>query len=213
MSVVMFVGTDTGVGKTYVSCRALETLGAEGHDVVAVKPVESGCNGAPEDEDGVLLARATGQQAPMAALTRLVSPVTPALAAEREDVILSPERWCEAIRALDAEHEIVVVEGAGGVLSPLTWTYTALDFATQLAAKVVLVAADRLGAINHVLLSLRALDTARISTLGIVLSAPESPDEASASNLEVLRRLDPRPMTKVERNGDANAVAFWMSKA
>lgn len=212
MTVVLFVGTDTEVGKTYVACRALEALGSAGHDVVAVKPVESGCSGDGE-EDGVLLARATGQAAPTAALQRLRTPVTPALAAERENIPLDHERWCQTIRKLDEDHELVVVETAGGVLSPMTWTYNAIDLAVQVSAKTVVVAPNRLGTINHVLLTLRALDTARIPTLGVALSATEDDDEATASNLEALRRLDPRPMVVVERDGGASAVAHWMTKA
>lgn len=211
MTVIVIAGTDTEVGKTYVTCRALEALAKDGQKVVAVKPVESGCTG--EGEDGVQLAQATGQKAPTAALTRLTTPVTPALAAEQEDVLLSPERWCETIRALESENDIVVVETAGGVLSPMTWTYNALDLIAQLSAKVVLVAPDRLGVINSVLLTLRALDTIRADTIGVVLSRPEETDISSETNLDVLRRVDPRPMARIERNGDAKAVAFWMAKA
>ncbi len=211
MTVVLVIGTDTEVGKTYVACRAVEALVQDGRDVVAVKPVESGCTG--NGEDGVLLAAASGQSAPTAALIRLKTPVTPALAGEREDVPLDPERWCQTIRALEEKHDLVVVETAGGVLSPMTWTYNAIDLAVQLAAKAIVVAANRLGAINHTLLTLRALDTARISTLGVVLSETAEDSDATATNLEVLRRLDPRPMVAVSRGGDAKAVAHWMAEA
>lgn len=211
MTVVLVIGTDTEVGKTYVTCRAVEALVADGHDVVAVKPVESGCGG--NAEDGVQLAAATGQPAPTAALQRLKTPVTPALAGEREDVPLDPERWCQTIRALEEKHDLVVVETAGGVLSPMTWTYNAIDLAVQLSAQTIVVAANRLGAINHTLLTLRALDTARINTLGVVLSDTDEDSVATDTNLEVLRRLDPRPMVAVRRGGDAKAVAHWMAEA
>lgn len=212
MTVVLVIGTDTEVGKTYVACRAVEALVADGHDVVAVKPVESGC-GSELPEDGTQLAHAARQAAPTAALQRLKTPVTPALAAEQEDVPLDPERWCQTIRALEEKHDIVVVESAGGVLSPMTWTYNAIDLAVQLSAKTIVVAANRLGTINHTLLTLRALDTARINTLGVVLSDTDEDSVATDTNLEVLRRLDPRPMVSVRRDGDARAVAHWMAEA
>src|SRR5688572_7236834 len=83
---VVITGTDTGVGKTVVAVGLARALAAAGRAVLAVKPVESGCGEpfAREDEDGVVLALATGQAKPKAALVRLRAPVTPALAAEHE---------------------------------------------------------------------------------------------------------------------------------
>jgi dethiobiotin synthase len=169
--IVMVTGTDTGVGKTFVACRLARALTGAGRRVLAVKPVESGCGPEPTDsEDGVLLARATGQSAPLAAFVRLRLPVAPPVAADREGVVLDHDEWCREIRTLSREAEIVLVEGAGGLLSPLTWETTALDLARDLEASALVIAPDRLGTINHTLLTLSALKSEGIPVLGVVFS-------------------------------------------
>jgi dethiobiotin synthetase len=158
---------------------------------VAVKPVESGCGEDPDGEDGVLLARATGQIAPERALVRLGSPVAPPEAADREGVKLDPDLWLDEIRRASEGADLVLVEGAGGLLSPLTWDYDALDLARELGAGALLVGADRLGTQNHVLLCERTLAAEGVPLLGVVLSAPGEPDASTGTNGAALRRLRP----------------------
>src|SRR5688500_7646315 len=97
---VVVTGTDTGVGKTVVTAGLARALVQAGRRTVAIKPVESGCAGAAAgaEEDGVVLAAATGQAAPREALIRLRDAVTPALAAEREGVAIEIEALAGAIR-------------------------------------------------------------------------------------------------------------------
>ena len=84
-NVLVIAGTDTSVGKTWVACALARALRSAGRRVIAIKVVETGCTGPRQDtEDGVLLARASGQGEPAEALVRLAAPLTPALAAERE---------------------------------------------------------------------------------------------------------------------------------
>ena len=180
---VVVTGTDTGVGKTYVTAALLGVLKRRGFEAAGVKPVETGCgeSRSPE-EDGVILAAASGQVAPAHALDRLREPVAPPVAAAREGRSLRIDPWCEAIEGLAARHEVVLVEGAGGLLSPLTGEHTALDLALRLGAPVLVVAADRLGAVNHTLLTLRTLAGATVRSLGVVLSAPAEADSATGRN-------------------------------
>lgn len=199
----MITGTDTGVGKTYLGCRMAAALSARGLVVKAVKPIESGCAGpgAGPEEDGALLAQASGQATPGAALVRLPDPVAPPLAADRAGVILD---WDDVVRGTRAAIEgcdVALVEGAGGLLSPLTWQHTTADLARQLGASAVLVAADRLGAINHIRLTLRALDQAGIRCVGIVLSAPVHEPLANAGALRSLPDLP--PLFELPRGGAA----------
>jgi len=190
--VVLVTGTDTEVGKTVVAAGLARALVRRGRRVAAVKPVESGCGEAPgETEDGVLLARAAGQDEPAAALVRLRTPVAPPVAAEREGRELDPGPWVETIRRLARDRDVVLVEGAGGLLSPLTWETTARDLGVALGADALVVAPDRLGCLNHALLTLEALRAAGLRTLGVVFGAPVAPDDSTGTNADALRRFAP----------------------
>ncbi|HTO73912.1 MAG TPA: dethiobiotin synthase [Gemmatimonadales bacterium] len=188
--VTLIVGTDTDVGKTWVTAALARALREAGQRVVAIKPVETGCGPtiAPR-EDGVLLAAATGQAEPKAALIRLTTAVSAAWAAEREGVTIEVPVLSERIRTLSRGADQALVELAGGLLSPLTWTDDALDLAHLLDARALVVAADRLGSINHTLLTIRALKDERIPILGVVLSTPEVADASTGSNAEAIHRL------------------------
>lgn len=189
-SVVLIVGTDTGVGKTWTGCALARALRRSGRRVVAVKPMETGCSVAPtETEDGVALARATGQTDPSQALVRLRDPVAPPEAADREGRRIDFDEIVVRIRGYAACAEITLVEGAGGLLSPLTWERSAVDLARALDARVLLVAADRLGTISHTSMALKVLELNRFDPLGVVLTAPEQPDASTGSNAAAISRL------------------------
>jgi dethiobiotin synthetase len=189
---VLITGTDTGVGKTFVACRLAEALRGAGRRVIAIKPVESGCGAEIGDvEDGVLLARATGQSEPLTALVRLARPVAPPVAADAEGVALDHEEWCREIRSRAHGADVVLVEGAGGLLSPLTWSATGIDLARDLRAEALVVAPDRLGTINHTRLTLMALRSAGIPVLGVVFSAPGPADASTGTNAAALARAEP----------------------
>ena len=114
---LLITGTDTGVGKTWVARALSHALVAAGRRVVAVKPVETGCGGERSHlEDGALLATATGQAEPRAALLRFAAPVAPALAAEREGETDRPRRLVLRIEESSAGAEVLLMEGAGGLL-------------------------------------------------------------------------------------------------
>lgn len=183
---VVITGTDTGVGKTVVAAGLARALSLSGVRVVAIKPIETGCAGDVSDgEDGVRLAGAAGQHEPACALVRLRTPVTPALAADMEGVELDFDDLVRRVRAFAALADVVLVEGAGGLFAPITWERNALDLVRALEAEPVLVAADRLGTINHTLLSLRALEPRRSM---LVLSAPAVADESTGTNAAAIAR-------------------------
>ncbi len=182
----VIAGTDTGVGKTIVAAGLARALSMSGRYVVAVKLVESGCDGSNlGGEDGRILAAATGQSEPLEALVRLAGAVTPALAADLEGVALDFEGLIEQTHEVAAGADVTIVEGAGGLFAPLTWKRNTRDIARELGARVILVAADRLGTINHTLLALAALERDRVAA--IVLSAPEVSDASTGLNAEAIR--------------------------
>lgn len=185
---VVVTATDTGVGKTLVSTGLARALVAAGERVVAIKPFETGLVG-DERGDGEALAAATGQVEPRRALVRLRDPLTPALAAEREGVVLDVAGVTARIRGLAAGFDTAIVEGAGGVLSPLTWTADIVSLARDLGAQhVVLVAADKLGTLSLTHTAVKCLVDAGLTPSAIVLSAPPSPDLSTGTNAAVLRR-------------------------
>ena len=190
MSVVLVAGTDTGVGKTWVTRALGRALVTAGRRVVAIKPVESGCVGRFwSKEDGALLAAATGQTLPRSALRRLVASVTPAMAAEAEGVVIDFDALVIDIESCAAGAEIVLVESAGGLLSPITWEWTAVDLARALGASALVVGCDRLGTINHTLLTLGALEFAGIPMIGVALTTPAEPDLSVGTNAVAIARL------------------------
>lgn len=189
-NITLVTGTDTGVGKTWVTCGLARALVAAGQRVVAIKPIETGCGEAVSpEEDGVRLATATGQSEPRHALVRLREPLSAAVAAEMEGRTIDLQQLIERIQGLAAAHEVTLVEGAGGLLAPLTWQDNMLDLAHGLGARVLVVGSDRLGTINHTLLTIRVLRTERVPVLGVVLTTPEKPDVSTRSNADAIRRL------------------------
>jgi dethiobiotin synthetase len=190
--ILVITGTDTGVGKTVVSAGLAKALVARGVQTVAIKPVESGTDDlTPHEEDGALLARATGQTTPTRALTRLGAPVAPPVAAELEGVELDDGGWTRAVLEASMGTDMVIVEGAGGLLSPLSWDRTLLDLATIWDADALVVAPNRLGVISHTRLTLSALRDAGVTPHAVVLSECPTRDGSIVSNAESLRRLEP----------------------
>lgn len=190
MKSLLITGTDTGVGKTWAGRALSHALVSAGRRVVAVKPVETGCAGDESHlEDGALLAAATGQAEPRAALFRFAAPIAPVLAAERDGEIIDLDALVLRIEALSDGAEVLLVEGAGGLLAPITWEWTIVDLARSLGASALLVAMDRLGTINHTQLTLSALELAGLDVTGVLLTPPETPDESTGTNAAAIARL------------------------
>jgi dethiobiotin synthetase len=158
-------GTDTDVGKTVVSALLVQGLGAH-----YWKPVQSGLEeGGDSARVQRLLDLPPGRILPEA--YRLLAPVSPHWAAEREGIVIDPARL-----ALPASEGPLVVETAGGLLVPLRRDWLQIDQIRRWGLPVLLVARSGLGTLNHTLLSLEALRRRRISVLGLVLNGPPHPD-------------------------------------
>src|SRR5918999_3554790 len=206
---LLITGTDLGVGKTWVACALGRALRDAGKQVVAIKPVETGCNGPPaEAEDGVQLARATGQRQPAHAIVRLPGSLAPALSSERAGAEIDFDALVLKIERFGEGAEATLVEGAGGLLAPITWEWNMADVARALGAGALVVAADRAGTINHTLLTLSALELAGIACVGVVLTTPEKKDQSTGQNGAAIARLSgiDRVVT-LPRSGDDAAAA------
>ena len=187
---ILITGTDTRVGKTWVGSALALALRSAGKQVVALKPVETGCTGTPGDrEDGVLLARATGQAQPLHAIFRLPDHVPPTLSSDRSGITIDFDALVLKIERYGEDAEYLLMEGVGGLLSPITWEWNMVDIARAMGACVLVVAVDRLGTINQTLLTLSALELAGVPCAGVVLTTPESPDQSTGTNAAAIARL------------------------
>jgi dethiobiotin synthetase len=209
MTAVLITGTDTRVGKTWVTRGLARALAEAGRSVVAVKPVETGCReGSAGDEDAALLAAATGQAEPREALIRLAAPVVPALAAEREDVAIDLDGMVLRLEELAAGADVLLLEGVGGLLTPITWEWTVVELARAVGAVVLMVAMDRRGVVNHAQLTLSALELAGLPVAGVVVTAPETPDPSTGTAAAAIARLSGlEQVLELPRSADPAAPA------
>jgi dethiobiotin synthetase len=203
MSALVISGTDTGVGKTLVTAAIAAALHAGGTRVGVAKPVETGCRtvdaGTADElfpEDAATLAAAADSTEPLEVVCpyRFAEPLAPAVAAARAGTAIDFPALVRALAARASRHDQLLVEGAGGLLVPITLTESYLDLARALRAPVLLVVGSRLGAINHALLSLEILAARNVATVGYVVSrlAPDA-DLAVATNTASLRALTSVP--------------------
>jgi dethiobiotin synthetase len=210
MRSLLVAGTDAGVGKTRIACALARALTAAGVRVIAIKPVETGCSAKlPADEDGARLAAATGQAAPLAALQRLSAALAPALAAESEAVNIDLDALLLQIEELSDGAEVLLLEGVGGLLSPITWDWSIVELARSLGASVLVVGSDRLGVINHSLLTLGALELAGVTLTGVVLTAPAVPDRSTGLNARAIARLAGIERVMTEPHA-VDALVSWL---
>lgn len=182
-------GTDTGVGKTRASCALLHALRERHARVVGMKPVAAGhAPGSDENED-VLALRAHGSLAVPAALdnpVKLRDAVSPHIAARNEGRRIDVAAIIAAWRALAAQADAVVVEGAGGFLVPLSDEATGADLAAALGLPVILVVGLRLGCLNHALLTRDAIAARGLRLGGWIVNRLDPAMPEQAANLDYL---------------------------
>lgn len=172
---IFVTGTDTGVGKTVVTAGLLRLIRNHGISAGAMKPVESGCRLASgrkigKDSRILLAASESGEDPEQVGLYRFKSPLAPLMASRAEGVRIDLNRIVKAYRELSTRHSITFVEGVGGLMVPLTQKATVADLVRRMRLPLLVVAANRLGAINHTLLTVRMAERFRIPVLGIILN-------------------------------------------
>jgi dethiobiotin synthetase len=192
-------GTDTGVGKTVVAGAITAALASQGKSVRALKPVITGLDD-PRNEDWPpdheLLARAAGCAPQQVAVFTYGPPVSPHLAAQLAGRPIAPGELRERILSASTAAEILIVEGVGGLLVPLTDDYDVRRLAADLALPLVIAARPGLGTINHTLLTLAGARDAGLNVAGVVLTPwPEMPTEIESSNRETIERLGDVPVS------------------
>jgi dethiobiotin synthetase len=192
-------GTDTDVGKTLVSCALLYSFAAQGKRVVGMKPVSAGCNEGGVNND-VLQLRAASN---VAASHEHINPysfapaIAPHLAAQRAGVNIDIAQVLAAYRELSVLAEIVIVEGAGGIMVPLNDRKTGADLAQELGLPVIVVVGMRLGCLNHALLTVQAIADYRLECAGWVANVVDRDMPALRENIEALRQRIAAPLLGV----------------
>ena len=184
-------GTDTGVGKTHVTRLILEGLRASGIDAAGYKPVACG-----DRDDARILADASGGL-PIDEVNPvyLQSPVAPYVAGLLENRAIDPAELIAGYRRLAAAHKTIIVEGAGGWEVPVAAGYRISDLAAELGLPVVLVAANRLGALNHILLTLGAIRARGLVCAGVFLNQlVDELDTAMITNKGLIEDLTGVPL-------------------
>jgi dethiobiotin synthetase len=186
-------GTDTGVGKTVVAGAVTAALTRRGARVAAFKPVVTGLEEPAAfgwAHDHALLAAAAGTTPEEVSPARFGPPVSPHLAAAQAGTTLDVEGLLELARAAAARSDVLVVEGVGGLLVPLTDTHTVRDFAVALGLPLLIAARPGLGTISHTLLTLEAARSSGLNVLAVVITPwPEEPSAMERSNRETIERL------------------------
>jgi dethiobiotin synthetase len=196
---VFVTGTDTEVGKSVVAA-SICALAARGERVAAFKPAVTGLDEDPGEfgRDHELLASvASAAQSPEEVAPYRFGPaVSPHLAAELAGVTIEPAKLLAAAR----RHELVVCEGVGGLLVPITPGYLVRDLAVDLALPVVIAARPGLGTINHTLLTVEAARAAGLRVAGVVMTPwPEEPTAMERSNRVTIERVGGVPVSGLPR--------------
>jgi dethiobiotin synthetase len=195
-SSLLVTGTDTGIGKTTVSCGLAAALHARRLRVGVLKPAETDCrrdaDGSFVTSDGALLQYFAQSSTPLAEIcpVRYAEPLAPLAAARRAGVAVDLAAIERAWRSIDAAHDVTLVEGAGGLLVPLTDGLDFAGLARTWGIPVLVVVGNRLGAINHALLTVRHARDLGLEVVGYVLNTlqPQG-DVAAQTNAAMLAEL------------------------
>jgi len=204
-------GTDTGVGKTLISCALLHAFAAQGKRVAGFKPVAAGGSlrgsGAPladaadyldfeHNDDAKALRAASSMQLTYGQVNPYCfhHAIAPHLAARHSGVRIEFKRILASYRELAGQAEEVIVEGAGGFLVPLNDKQTSADLAQELKLPVIVVVGMRLGCLNHALLTMRAIADYQLECAGWVANILDPGMPALQENIEALRERIAAPL-------------------
>jgi len=189
MKQTLFItGTDTGTGKTVLTALLTRFLRERGVHAAALKPV---CSGGRADARALHAALAGALTLDEINPWHFRAPVAPSLAARRENKTMKLPQVLAHILALQKRFDVVLVEGAGGLLSPLSEDFDSRDLISALRATPIIVAPNKLGVVNHILLTLEALPESVRPKAKIILMSPPKPDTATGSNIELLEQFVP----------------------
>lgn len=198
---IFITGTDTGVGKTFVSIGLLQAFKEMGFSVCPMKPVETGCRingGKLIPLDTLKLMDASGVKEPIEVVNpyRFKPSLAPAVAAELEEAVIKRSRIISSYKKLSNKYDITIVEGAGGIMVPVYKRYLYLELIKDLDIPVIIVSRPGLGTINHTLLTIRTAQSRGIKILGVIINyaAKIKKSLSEKTNPEVIEQLGGAPV-------------------
>jgi dethiobiotin synthetase len=187
-------GTDTGVGKTVVSCGLVAALRRRGLRVAGIKPIESGVSPDDPNRDGARLARAAGDARSIGVTAPVTFPdaVAPLVAARRAGRAIDLDRLDASFNEASRGADVVVVEGAGGLLVPITERVAFDALFARWSLEPIIVAANRLGVINHVRMTIACCRAAGLRPRAVVLNTLStlSFDTSKTENARIIGELE-----------------------
>jgi len=214
MKSYFIVGTDTDCGKTYVTCELVRYLQKKAQNVLAIKPIASGCileGGQLVCDDIVRLDACNGVGMPVIDSWRLTAPISPHLAAIADSVRISVQDvvdFCRDERFL--EFDRLLIEGAGGLMVPLNEQETWVDFLIESQIPVILVVGLRLGCINHALLTAFALKQHAITCVGWIANGIDKDMLSQSDVIETLViKLDWPLLATIPYKGHIEALSLY----
>ena len=199
------VGTDTNVGKTYISSAILRHFAANGSKTIGMKPIASGCEldaqGEFMNEDVSVLVQASNVVAPIDLVNpyRFIPAIAPHIAAEQINVEIKLDVISKAYEQLNTLADVVIVEGAGGFLVPINQHQTLADLALALDIPIILVVGMRLGCINHALLTVEAIRARGLHLAGWIANQIDPAMAMFEENLQSLQQRIAAPCLSVVR--------------
>ena len=185
----MITGTDTGVGKTFIACCLIESFKKMNFSVFPFKPIETGAD--PDPEDAKRLINHSGIKADLNKVCpfRFRYPLAPMVAERIEGLKINIEKIKEIYEEAFKNYDIIIAEGAGGLLVPITEKITYADLAVYLNTPIVVVAKSKLGTINHTLLTVRMARAYGLKVVCVILNKFEGKDIAERTNPETIAEL------------------------
>jgi len=203
-------GTDTNVGKTYIAARLVKALRNAGRSCVGFKPI---CCGPRDDAEALHAASGGAVSLNDVNPVWLRPPVAPYTASMIENRMVDLALIHETFARLRGAHESMIVEGVGGWRVPITRDYFVSDLAADFGLPVVVVVANRLGALNHTLLTVESIRACGLECAGIILNQPfVSPDEAktaTSTNAAVIEEVLKAPILFEVGYGQENLTLDW----
>lgn len=205
-------GTDTGIGKTLVSCALMHAFAAQGLRVAGMKPVSAGCDDDDRNEDAKQLRAASNVMASYGQINpyNFYHPIAPHIAARNAGVRIDFARILTSFHKLTSQADVIIVEGIGGFKVPLNEKQDSAELAQQFELPVILVVGMRLGCLNHALLTADAIAVYGLSLAGWVANVLDPDMPALRDNIAALEQRLNAPMLGVveyQASPDARAAA------
>ena len=180
---LFITGTDTGVGKTAVACALVTKLRSQGYDVGVMKPVLTGADIHPNDVDRLMLAAKVSDPPDLVCPYQFNHALAPHIAAERDDVPIDIQNIKTAFDTLHTRHDILLVEGIGGIMVPITKEFFVLDLIALLGLSALVVTRGDIGTINHSIMTIKLLQIHKVPVAGLVLNYPNTTHPYSPEDL------------------------------